>query len=335
MDRLHAMLVFAKVVETGSFARAADALGLARPSITVTIQNLESYLKTQLVQRSTRQLNVTADGETFYRHCTRVLSDVSEIEDCFNIKGSETRGRLRIALPAYVAKKFVVPRLCEFRDAYRDIDLALTIVEPTADISVAGADCLVRLGPLPDSNLVARPLATLQIATVASEDYLRRYGIPRTPEELASHAGIRHGASITRHCEMSFRRATESVHIRLSSQIAVDDTETAIACAASGLGVVQSFRFLIQPYIISGQLLEILPEQCPTSAPLFTIYPKTDHRSRALRTFVDWLHRVFQQAPALRIHANSLPDILLSPQVTNLATPSHERHGEAKPLLAG
>lgn len=268
------MLVFAKVVETGSFAKAADTLGLARPSVTVTIRNLESYLNAQLIRRSTRQLNVTAGGEAFYQHCTRVLTDVAKFEDEFRAECDTPRGKLRIEMPAYVAKNFLAPRLAEFQDRYPEIELILSVGELSATIAQNVADCTLRLGPLPDSSLLARPLGSLPLVTVASERYLRGHGIPISVRSFGSHVGIRQfTAGSNRYCEISFGAGTDSVSVRLGSQLAVTDAEVALAYAANGLGIVQSFQFLAQPYRSSGQLLELFPECRPDPTTLFAVFP--------------------------------------------------------------
>lgn len=309
MDRLDAMSVFVKVVESGSFSRAADALGVGRPTVTRTIQNLESYLNAQLFQRSTRQVSITAEGERYYQKCMQLIDDLSDLEQSFSVRRVDIEGRLRIAMPAYVAKHFVIPRLEGFKVDHPNIQVSLAISEPKAEISPTGADCVLMLGPLPDSDLVARPLAKFQRITAVSEAFLRRCGVPAKLVDLQSFGGIRHGVCAGRHCDMSFLAASQPVHIRLQTQLAVDDTEAAIACAASGLGIVQTLRFLAQPYLASGQLLEIFPEHCPPAQSLFAVYPKMNHRSRALQAFVEWIHKVFEQSPALRICPVGFPGV--------------------------
>ncbi|WP_408733904.1 LysR family transcriptional regulator [Paraburkholderia tropica] len=327
------MRVFSKVVETGSFARAADALGIARPSVTVTIQNLEAYLKTQLINRSTRRFNVTADGCVFYKHCSRVLSDLSEIDDMFNVASPRSQTRLRISMPGYVAKHIVAPRLDEFHSTHPDIHLALNIAETRADTATYGmSDCVILTAPLPDSDFVAKPLMDLPLITAGAEAYLRQRGTPISPSDLTEHTGIQSGALTLRHCEMNFADESTLSRVRLISRLAVDDNDAAVACAACGLGLVQTFRFIAQAYIASGQLLEVLPDFCPPPVTIFAMYRKGDQRGRAAREIIDWLHQIFDESPLLRASASSRPD-----QSLNSRDTPHGKfcgtHGDSRPLV--
>lgn len=190
MDRLQAMQVFTRVVDTNSFSRAADTLDMPRASVTTIIQNLEAHLNVRLLQRTTRRLNLTPDGAAYYERCVRILADIEETESSFANTGKGPRGKLRIDMPGSIGRMIVMPQLCEFHTRYPEIELMIGFGDKPVDLIQEGVDCVIRVGTLQDSSLVARRIGVFQGVTAASPDYLELHGVPQTIDDLQQHTAV-------------------------------------------------------------------------------------------------------------------------------------------------
>ncbi|MCX4174572.1 MULTISPECIES: LysR family transcriptional regulator [Paraburkholderia] len=300
MDRLQAMLVFTRVVEAGSFARAADTLDLARASVTVIVKNLESHLNVRLLHRSTRRLGLTPEGAEFYERSVKILADMKELEDSVSMAGNTPRGRLRIDTPGAVGKILIIPALDDFRRRYPDIHLTIGFGDKPVNIIQEAVDCGIKLGALTDSNLVAKRIGTLQLVTVAAPRYLEQCGVPRSFDELQTHFGVRYPCPwVVRASDLQFQVIGKTVDVSLRSSVAVNDIEAYLACALKGLGIIQIPRFMSLPYLRSGELRELLPAYKPKSIAVSVVYPQNRHLSRTMRAFVDWISELFQRSPLL------------------------------------
>lgn len=297
MDRLQAMHVFTRVVQSGSFSRAADTLDVGRASVTVTIQNLESYLKVRLIQRSTRQLSLTPEGEQFYTRCVQLLAEIQELEDSLIHASSNTRGRLRVEMPASIGKTVLIPALDEFKSLYPDIELTIGFSDKPVDLIQEAVDCMIRVGHLNDSSLVARRVGTIQKVTTATSHYLTRYGVPDSLADLSGHLCIRYlsvGPSKTP--DLSFEVDHRTVELNLRASVCVSEIEACLGCGLKGLGIMQVPRFMGLPYLCSGELVNLLPQFPPTPVPVSVLYPYNRHLSRSVRVFVDWVSDLFARS---------------------------------------
>jgi len=224
MDRLHAMKVFTRVVETNSFTRAADTLDLPRATVTVTIQQLEEHLKVLLLQRTTRRVNLTPHGAGYYERCVRILADIEETEGSFKDIVRAACGRLRIDMPGALGRIVVMPRIHEFYASYPDIDLMLGFGDRAADLIQEGVDCAIRVGPLEDSSLVARRVGLYQAITVASPAYLQRHGTPATIEDLNHHIAANYfSGHASRIMGLTFEVDGRPVQVQMKGNLAVND----------------------------------------------------------------------------------------------------------------
>ncbi len=297
MDRLQAMQVFTRVVDSGSFSRAADALDLARASVTIIVQNLETYLKVRLLQRSTRWLSLTPEGAQFYEHCVRIVADIEEMEGNLSTLGKMPKGKLRIDTPGSIGKTLLIPALDDFRARYPDIELTIGFGDKPVDLIQEAVDCTIKLGSLMDSNLVARRIGTLQRVTAAAPKYLEYHGVPHSIEDLYAHVGVRylcHGA--TRAFDLQFQLSEKTIKLQLRGSVMVNDVEAYIACGLKGLGIIQVPRFMAISYLRSGELVEILPGCKPRAIPVSAVYPQNRHLSGSVRAFVDWVSELFEHA---------------------------------------
>ncbi|MGU7770389.1 LysR substrate-binding domain-containing protein [Burkholderia sp. MR1-5-21] len=300
MDIVLAMRVFARVVETKSFTRTADTLNLTRGRVTVIVQSLEAHLKTRLLQRTTRSLNLTADGAAYYERCVRVLADIDDIESSFLGKERSPRGKLRVDMPGALGRLIVMPALSDFHARFPEIDLMLGLGDKPLDLVQEGIDCVVRIGTLQDSSLVARRVGIYQAVTVASPGYLRQSGAPLTLDELANHRTVNYYFGRTgRIMPLTFEIDGKMVDVKMRGSIAVNDAEAYLRGALNGLGIVQGARFMALPYLESGELVEVLSQWKPPPLPISAVYPHNRHLSATVRAFVDWIAELFRNNPLM------------------------------------
>src|SRR5580693_1427698 len=288
MDRFDAMRVFARIVERRSFTQAADDLGLPRSSVTDAVKGLEARLGVRLLQRTTRQVSPTLDGEAYYRRCVNLIADMEDAEGAF--VGARPSGLVRVDINGTQARHFLLPGLPRFRQLYPDIRLHLSEVDQPVDMIREGLDCIVRAGDLSDSPLIKRRLATLDRGTFASPDYLSRFNTPRTPDDLEGHERVGLLSPDTTEIMPLVFCATGKVRqVTLPSMVTVTGPETNVACACAGLGLIQAPRYRVASELVGGALVEVLPDFPPTPLPVHVLYSQTRHLLPRLRVFIDWM----------------------------------------------
>lgn len=302
MDKLQAMQVFTRVVDLNGFARAADAMALPRATVTTIIQNLEAHLGTRLLLRTTRRLNLTADGAAFYEHAQRILADVKELESSFMDAARRPRGLLHVDMPTSIGRQVVVPALPKFHALYPDIELKLSMNDRQIDLVQEGVDCVLRIGDLNGSSLVARRLGSLSRLTCASPVYLERHGIPHTLEDLRHHAGVRYFSPNIggRHYPFDFQVADKAVEVPLKGAVSVNDSEAYVGCALAGYGLAQPALFMVLPQLETGELVEVLPQYRPQPLAISAVYPQNRQPSPKVRLFIDWVLSLFEGCPILQ-----------------------------------
>jgi len=327
MDIVLAMRVFARVVETKSFTRTAETLNIPRGRVTVIVQSLEAHLRTRLLQRTTRSLNLTPEGAACYERCARVLADIDDIESSFLGKERAPRGKLRVDMPGALGRLIVTPALGDFHERFPDIDLVLGLGDKPLELVQEGIDCVVRIGTLQDSTLVARRVGVYEAVTVASPAYLGKAGTPQTLAELADHRSVNYYWSRTgRIMPLTFEVDGEVVEVKMPGSIAVNDAEAYLVSALNGLGIVQGARFIALPYLESGELVEILSAWKPPPLRISAVYPHNRHLSATVRAFVDWIAELFRRSPLLAI----------TPEADARCRPTNVDAPDADPLdLAG
>lgn len=300
MDRFLAMQVFTRIVETNSFTRAAESLGMPRSGVSTVLQSLETFLGVRLLQRTTRQLSLTPDGAAYYERCLRILADVEETEASFHSENKKPRGKLRIDMPGSIGRLVVIPRLREFRSMYPDIDLQLGLSDRHVDLLQEGVDCVVRVGALQDSSLVARRVGLFECATVAAPEYIERAGLPKTLDDLANHEAVNYFFSRTgRLMDWSFLVEGKEIEVKVSGSMSVNDADAYVTCGLEGFGLIQPPRFMVLRHLQEGRLVEVLPQFKPLPMPISAVYPHTRHLSPKVRVFVDWIADVFQICPLM------------------------------------
>ncbi|MRS16405.1 LysR family transcriptional regulator [Enterobacteriaceae bacterium RIT691] len=290
MDKIHAMQLFIRVAELESFSRAADTLGLPKGSVSRQIQALENLLGTRLLHRTTRRVQLTQDGMVYYERAKDLLSNLDELDGMFQHDPTSISGRLRVDMPVGVAKNLVIPKLPTFLQQYPGIELELSSSDRLVDVIREGFDCVVRVGTLKDSGLVARPLGKLTVVNCASPDYLVRFGYPENLDDLASHALIHYAVNIgVRPQGFEIRVDNQTHWIKTGGVLTVNSTETYHAACLAGLGIIQVPRIGVKEALRSGKLVEILPQHRAEPMPVSLIYPHRRNLSRRVHLFMEWL----------------------------------------------
>lgn len=292
MDRLDSMRVFARVVERRSFSRAADDLGLPASTVTDAVKQLEQRLDVRLLQRTTRQVQVTLDGEAYYQRCLSILADVEEAESAFG--GAKPRGLLRVDVHGSQARRFIVPNLPAFFAEYPDIELFLSEGDRYVDLVREGIDCVLRTGEPSESDLVARRIALLRESTVASADYVARVGRPARWDGLDGHRMVGFRSSATGGVlPLEFTVGRERKTVTLPVTLTVNGGETYRVAALAGFGLIQVPHYSVAEDIAAGRLVELLADTPPSPTPVHVLYPRSRQPSRRLRVFIDWVARLY------------------------------------------
>lgn len=291
MDRLQHYRVFVRVVEAGSFTKAAVTLDIPRSTVSTVIASLEGRLGTRLFNRTTRKVSPTQDGLAFYERCLRLLADSEELDSMFRTGRIELTGKLHVELPGRIGRLIVAPALPAFLSRYPGIDIQLGVTDRAVDLVGENVDCALRVGELPDSGLIARSLGVLPLINVASPAYLARHGLPATPADLeAGHLAVRYASPTTGRPEAWDWMDDGVVRSRmLPARVTVNSAEGYIACCLAGLGLIQIPAYDVQEHIRAGELVEVLPDDRCTPMPMHLVYPHRRHLSRRVQVFADWL----------------------------------------------
>jgi DNA-binding transcriptional LysR family regulator len=292
MDRFDAMRVFSRVVERRSFTAAAEDTGLPRSTVTDAVKQLEARLGVRLLQRTTRHVSPTLDGEAYYRRCLSILADIEDAEGAF--AGAKPKGMLRVDVHGTLARHFVLPNLPSFLETYPEIELYMSEGDRLVDLVREGIDCVLRVGTPGDSDMVARRLAMLEEVTLASPAYLEKHGMPEHPDRLDGHrmVGFQSSASGSL-IPLEFLVDGRIRNVTLPAILSVNAAEGFHAAALLGLGIIQVPRYHIERYLQSGELVHILSEYPLTPTPVSLLYPKSRQLSPRVRVFIDWLTTVF------------------------------------------
>ena len=304
MNKLQAMQVFVRVVETGALTRAADSLQIPKATATTLMQQLEADLGVKLLNRTTRRVSVTADGAAYYPRCVAVLEQIRETEESLARRHSAPGGRLRVDAPTLIARLVIVPALPDFFARYPDIDLQLGSSERRADLIEEGIDCAVWSGELEDSSLIARRVGQLYFGTCAALSYLSAHGQPHHPDELEQHRCINHFSPRSgKMFDWVFAKNGERIQTALRGHIALDDENSYLAAAEAGLGIAQIPAFVLKEALERGSLELVLGDWFPEPAPLNVVYPQNRHLSSKIRVFVDWVAELFAEHDGIQLRS--------------------------------
>ena len=297
MDRIDQFRIFTRVVECSSFTRAADTLGLPRSTVSAAVMQLEERIGGRLLNRTTRKVSATPDGIAFYQRCLRMIEDVDDAESLFRDQtGAQPSGKIRVDVPGRIGRRIIAPALPEFLHAYPDIDIDLGVTDRAVNLIEENVDCVVRVGPLSDSSLIARPIGDLALINAASPAYLEAYGEPHSPAGLDAHFAVNYASPSTgRVEEWEWVEAGVARTRPVRGRVAVNSAEAYIACCLAGLGLIQIPAYDVKDHIASGELVEVMPDYRAAPLPMTLLYPHREHRSRRLQVFADWLDALLRR----------------------------------------
>jgi DNA-binding transcriptional LysR family regulator len=288
---IETLQVFVRVAELASFTQAAQSLGLPKASASTAVQRLEASLGTRLFHRTTRRVQLTQDGQACYERCKDLLADLDDMQTLFQPAASGLRGRLRVDMPMRVAHDLVMPRLPEFLSAHPALEIELSSTDRRVDLVREGFDCVLRVGPLSDSTLVARPLGAMEMVNLASVEYLARHGEPRTLEDLATHRLVQYATTLGQRCPgFEWRDAAGVTHfLPMAGTLTVSDSGAYTAACLAGLGIIQVPRHGLEREVLDGRLRELLPDFLAAPMPVHLLYPHRRQLPRRVHVFMQWL----------------------------------------------
>jgi len=292
MDRFDAMRVFARIVERRSFSLAAQDLGLPRSSVTDAVKQLEARLGVRLLQRTTRHVSPTLDGEAYYQRCLRLIADLEDAESAF--AGAQPKGPLHVDVHGTLARHFVFPGLPAFLERYPAIELFMSDGDRLVDLVREGIDCVLRAGELRDSDMIARRIGILEEITCASPGYVARHGMPKSLDDLAGHKMVGFRSSATGGLlPLEFTVGGTLRTVALPSTVSMSGAESYAEAARLGLGLIQAPRYHLEDDLARGVLVRILPDHPPSPTPVSVLYPHSRQLSPRVRVFIEWLSREF------------------------------------------
>lgn len=289
MDRLDHLRSFLRVAELGSFTAAAEQLCLPKASVSLAVQRLEAEVGVQLLHRTTRRVRLTADGAQFQQRARDLLDDMEDLQGMFR-RDTQLKGRLRVDMSSGLARQLVIPHLPGFLEKHPGLEIELSGTDRRVDLVREGFDCVVRVGPLDDNTLVARPLGVMHIANCASPAYLATHGVPCSLEDLSGHALVHYVGTLGQRSpgfEYHDGQAYRSVPMR--GAVTVNSGEAYSAAALAGLGIIQVPRLGARVALAAGTLVEVLPGCVAEPMPVTLLYAQRRHLPRRVAAFMDWM----------------------------------------------
>ncbi|KND54630.1 hypothetical protein BPUN_4265 [Candidatus Paraburkholderia kirkii] len=288
------MQVFVRIAEWHSFTQATDDLQMPRATVTNLMKRMEERLGARLLERTTRTVRLTHDGEAHYHRCVRLIADLEEAEGSF--RHAEPKGLLRVNRQGKLARYFVMPALPAFLERHGQLELHIGEDDRLVDLVREGVDYVLRTGTLQDSSMFGRRVALLEQVTVASPAYLSREGMPKDLEALASHRAVNYVSSATgRVVPLEFAVGERIEAVELKATVSVTGVEMYTQAALAGLGIVQVPRYHIEDALADGRLQRVLPDLAPPPMPVSVLYPHNRQLSARVRVFADWISAVFAQ----------------------------------------
>lgn len=296
MNTITAMTAFLRVAELTSFTQAAASLGQTKASVSSAVAGFEALLGTRLLHRTTRRVALTADGTACYARCKDLLADIDELHSLFRPSRAALMGRLRVDMPMGAARNAIIPRLPEFLNAHPGLLLDLSSTDRRVDLVREGFDCVLRVGPLSDSSLVARPLGHYVQVNCASRAYVAQRGLPQTLADLAGHRLV-HYTTTLGSPGMGFeytdpRAPEQGLFVPMAGTVTVNNSESYQAACLAGLGIIQAPHIGLRPLLLRGDLIEVLPAFRPPPMQVSLLVPHRRQLPQRVKAFMDWVAEV-------------------------------------------
>jgi DNA-binding transcriptional LysR family regulator len=289
LDRLLAMTVFTKVVEQGSFARAAERMDMSTSAVSRYVAELETHLDTRLLNRTTRRISLTESGQAFYERTLQLLADLEESEAAASSSTATPRGTIRLTCSINFGVKHLAPAMGSFQSRYPEVLFDVSVSDRFVDLVEEGLDIAIRIGDIGNPNLIARKIGEMRLIACASPAYLQRHGTPRRPEDLARHNCLTYEYAPARNQWRFLDKAGNDIKVRIAGSVHANNGELLATIAAEGVGIVFEPDFMVSPMIRAGRLKPILTNFQSPPTPIYAIYPSRRHLSAKVRWFVDFL----------------------------------------------
>ena len=284
--------IFTRVADLASFSRAAEQMGLAKGHVSTSVRQLEARLGTRLLHRTTRSVTLTADGERFLERCKELLSEAEQLQAMFKPASSGLTGRLRIDLPNALARDVILPRLPEFLRQHPQLEVGVSTTDRRVDLVHEGFDCLLRIGQLSNSDLVARPLGSMRMTNAASPGYLREYGVPHTLADLARHRVVHYTPNLrTSDAAWDYIDPADSTakQLAMHAAVSVNGTDAYQAAALAGLGMIQAPTIGLQALLDSGALVAVMPHYSAAPMPVSLMVANRRQLAPRVEAIMQWL----------------------------------------------
>ncbi|WP_028773218.1 LysR family transcriptional regulator [Shewanella waksmanii] len=299
MNKLDAMVDFSRVVALGSFSAVAAERQVSQSSVSKKVAALEQHLGVQLLNRTSRQLSLTAAGEMYLKQCQQILTKLADIEAELQQGNVTPKGRLKVSIPVSLAESLLVEMLAQFAASYPDIELAISLSDHYVDLISEDFDVVIRAGELDDSNLKARKLFNNQAVYVGSAKYFAQHGIPKHPQELSSHRCIGYSLS-PRLSSWPFTQSNTTTQVSIRPAIKCDNANMIMQLAMAGQGVAMLPYWMVEHAIAQGALQQIFSDYQGLAMPVHALYLRSSHTPLRIRCFIDDLVAHFSHHPSKR-----------------------------------
>ena len=294
MDRFTAMSVFAKVVELGSFARAAERLALSTSATSRQVAELEAHLQTRLLNRSTRKLSLTESGHAFYERCVQVLADLEEAEQAAAQTTRVPRGTIKLTCGVSFGTRHLSPAMAAYMAEHSGVRFDISLSDRVVDLVEEGFDLGIRIGSLGSANLIARKLGETRVIACASPGYLAKHGTPSVPEDLAAHNCVTYSYVADSYLWRFRDPSGDERAVQVSGNLHANNGELLTEAAVNGIGIVYEPEFILSEALAAKNLVQVLAEFEREPLGIHAVYASRKHLSAKVRSFVDFLAERFK-----------------------------------------
>ena len=288
MDKLNAISVFCKVIETQSFTQAANQQNISVAMASKLVSQLEEHLKTRLLQRTTRKIVPTEAGMLYYQRCQAILLDLSEADSSISNMATSLQGNLLISVPRDFGLLYISPNLPKFIELHPNLHVEIEFEDKRVDLVAEGYDLALRIGYMQDSSLVARKISSSPMHFVASPSYLESRGTPLTPNDLEYHQGLLYKSSLNQ-VHWQSTKANQIQRYKIQSKVVSNNGMALLEMTKAGLGISNSPAFFVKEALASGELVEILSEYKQKPLDIYVVYPNRRHLPAKVRAFIEFL----------------------------------------------
>jgi len=293
MSRLESMQMFVRVAELGSFTRAAEAMGLQKATVSMAIRQLEDQIGTRLLHRTTRKVQLTQDGRAFYERCRDLLAQVEDVQSMFQRRSQSLRGRLRVDMPSGIAQDHVIPSLRRFLREHPLLEVEISSTDRKVDVIREGFDCVLRIGAVEDTSLIARPLGRFRLLNCVSRSYIEEHGMPRTLNDLSSHWLVHYVTTLGgKSPGFEYFDGKTYRTVAMNGPVTVSSADAYRAACLAGLGIIQAPAVGLQRLIQRGELIEVLSDLRAEPMPVSFVYAHRRNVSRRVQAFMAFVSEI-------------------------------------------